>query len=124
MTDDKNTSLIPSGSYGLVRVGNTIDITYKILFGDIEKLFNEAFFLLNSKHLNRGNENYCISLETNLNFRKIKMTTAKTTMECLADANGQYCLTPNSWTTGQCCDITDFTTPEACASQPTETFTG
>jgi Sec-independent protein translocase protein TatA len=25
---------------------------------------------------------------------------------------------------GQCCDINDFTTPEACAAQPTDTYTG
>lgn len=52
------------------------------------------------------------------------MTSEKTTMDCLADANGQYCLTPDSWTTGQCCDITDFTTPEACATQSADEYTG
>ena len=52
------------------------------------------------------------------------MTTEKTTMDCLADPNGQYCLTTGSWTSGQCCDFNDFTTPEACASQETEVNTG
>lgn len=51
-------------------------------------------------------------------------TTDKSTMECLADDNGQYCLTTDSWTTGQCCDINDFTSPDACALQPTEVNTG
>jgi tetratricopeptide (TPR) repeat protein len=71
---DKNkieNSLIPIGSNGLVRVGNTINITNKILFGSIEKLFNKAFFLLNSKHLNSTNDNYCILLESDSNYRKI-----------------------------------------------------
>jgi hypothetical protein len=42
-------------------------------------------------------------------------------MNCLAEENGQYCLTPTEWTSGQCCDITDFTTPE-CDSVPIEEF--
>lgn len=50
------------------------------------------------------------------------MTSVKTTMECLADANGQYCLTTNSWTTGQCCDFNDFTSPDACTLQPQTEF--
>jgi hypothetical protein len=52
------------------------------------------------------------------------MTTEKGTMDCLADVNGQYCLDSSNFSVGQCCDINDFTTPEACASQPTEVNTG
>ena len=53
------------------------------------------------------------------------MTTDKSTIDCLADSKGQYCLASDSFTTpGQCCNIDDFSTPEACASQPTEEYTG
>ena len=43
MTDDKNTSLIPSGSNGLVRVGNSIEITKKIISEHEERLLQGSY---------------------------------------------------------------------------------
>lgn len=43
MTDDKNTSLIPSGSNGLVRVGNSIEITNKIIKEHEERLLQGLY---------------------------------------------------------------------------------
>lgn len=43
MTDDKNTSLIPSGSNGLVRVGNSIEITNKIISEHEERLLQGLY---------------------------------------------------------------------------------
>lgn len=43
MTDDKNTSLIQSGSNGLVRVGNSIEITNKIISEHEERLLQGLY---------------------------------------------------------------------------------
>ncbi len=43
MTEDNNTSLIPIGSTGLVRVGNSIDITNKIIAEHEERSVSENF---------------------------------------------------------------------------------
>lgn len=65
-----NTSLIPILSTNIVRVGSVISITNKLLFGDIEHLFNAAFCLLNSKKLANSQVNFCREFETNPIFRK------------------------------------------------------
>jgi hypothetical protein len=60
------------------------------------------------------------------NSKNKYMTTAKNTMDCFADANGQYCLNIYSGqfsvTEGQCCNFSDFTAPAICASQPTAEY--
>ena len=66
----KENTLIPIRSNGLVRVGNAISITNKILFGDIEKIFNEAFFLINSKGLSVIEENYCMLFELDEKYNR------------------------------------------------------
>jgi hypothetical protein len=48
----KENSLIPINSTGLIQSRNLIALTNKLLFGDIESLFNEAFYLLNNKDIN------------------------------------------------------------------------
>ncbi len=56
-------SLIPIQNKSIVRVEKTLAITNKIIFSGIEKLFNEGFYLLNSKHLERSDVNYCFLFE-------------------------------------------------------------
>ena len=70
---DKNkieNSLIPSGNRSLNKISNSLIITNKLLFGDIEKLFNEAFFLINSKDLSVIEENYCMWFELDEKYNR------------------------------------------------------
>ena len=45
--ETNNNSLVPIHNTGLIKAGNIIKITNKIIFNGIEELFNEAFCLLN-----------------------------------------------------------------------------
>jgi len=60
-----NTQLVPVKNNQLVRLENTLSITNRILFKGIESIFNEAFYLINSKDIERGSENFCLLFEIN-----------------------------------------------------------
>ena len=67
MTNDKNgeKSLVTNKNNKIVKVGNSIAITNKILFADIEELFNRAFLIMNSKNKSLAkNKNYLLLFET------------------------------------------------------------
>ena len=51
-------SLVPIGNTQLVKTNNAIEITNKLISNRIEELFNEAFVLINSKHIIRNGENF------------------------------------------------------------------
>jgi tetratricopeptide (TPR) repeat protein len=70
--DDKKgiTSIIPSTSTALAKVGSIIKITNKIIFSEIEELFNEAFYLINSANSNLKRENFCFKLEYDREYLK------------------------------------------------------
>jgi hypothetical protein len=72
MTEDnkKQKSLIPVVSTRLVRVGDAINITSKILFARISDLFNTAFCKMNSKDIKYDDLNYLLFLDLNPSFRK------------------------------------------------------
>src|ERR1035437_5198915 len=61
----KNTQLVPVQDNQLVRLENTLSITNRILFKGIESIFNEAFYLINSKDIESGTENFCLMLTLN-----------------------------------------------------------
>ena len=63
-------SVIPIESNSLIRVNSSISITNKLLFGDIEHLFNKAFCLMIDKISENYRENYLLLLETDTNHRK------------------------------------------------------
>src|ERR1035438_4614201 len=65
-------SLIPTKPNALVRVTDSLQITNKLIFGGIENLFNEAFYLINSEHLKGVEENYCFLIEYDSQYLKKK----------------------------------------------------
>lgn len=70
---DKNkNALIPVGANQLKKVSNIFAITDKLLIGEIEQLFNEAFYLINSADLTGIEENYCKWFELDKNYYKRK----------------------------------------------------
>ena len=69
-TDKEPHSLIPIGNNQLKKVENAIAITDKILLGEIEQLFNKAFYLINSKDLSGIEENYCLKLASDKDYLK------------------------------------------------------
>lgn len=58
-------SLIQIKHNGLIMSKNILEITNRIIFNGIDTLFNEAFYLINSKHLKRKEENFCFLIEFN-----------------------------------------------------------
>lgn len=73
-------ALIPISSTDLERVNNTLIITQRLLFGDIEEYYNLAFMLLNGFDVKNDNTNYCILIETNKKYlaeRKFKFKSKK-----------------------------------------------
>lgn len=57
---EDNTSIVPATPTGLVKVSSIIKITNKIIFNEIEELFNEAFYLLiKDQREFKTKENYC-----------------------------------------------------------------
>lgn len=58
-----SSSIIPIRSTGLVRVRNILEIVDKILYNDIQEIFNKAFFLLNSKNIDKNSCNYLLLLQ-------------------------------------------------------------
>lgn len=58
-----NRSIIQIGCNKLVQMKNSMTITNKIIFHGIEDLFNEAFYLINNKHIEKGRENFLFMLE-------------------------------------------------------------
>lgn len=68
--EENKTSITPIVSNQLTRVRKSIEITNKILFGDIENLFNRAFLKMNSKSL-LPNKNYLFLFETDPNYQKV-----------------------------------------------------
>ncbi|MDA8819762.1 hypothetical protein N9N66_04135 [Schleiferiaceae bacterium] len=65
---ENNTSIITSGNNSLNKISNSLAITNKLLIGDIEKFFNEAFFLINSKDFSDIEENYCLRFELDYKY--------------------------------------------------------
>jgi tetratricopeptide (TPR) repeat protein len=65
---DNITSIMLTGNTSLNRTSSSLAITNKLLFGDIQILFNEAFFLINRKHLQGIEENYCMWLELDCSY--------------------------------------------------------
>ena len=68
--NSKKDTLVPLRSDSIEKVGNSIRITNKIIFAGIEYIFNEALYLLNSKHLQRNSENFCFLLEYTPDYLK------------------------------------------------------
>jgi len=71
----ESNSLVPIQNTSIVKAGNLIKITNKLVFNEIENIFNEAFYLINSKHFQRNSENFCFLIQYNskyLNDRKFK----------------------------------------------------
>ena len=66
----ENASLKLISSTDLLRVGSSISLTNKILYGNISKLFNIAFCKLNSKLVLNKDLDYLSILETNPNYRQ------------------------------------------------------
>ncbi|MDR2087422.1 MAG: tetratricopeptide repeat protein [Dysgonamonadaceae bacterium] len=67
--ENNKLQIIPSKNL-VARIDKQLTIENKILFGSIEKLFNQAFCLLNSKDLEHSKENFCLAFELNKNYRK------------------------------------------------------
>lgn len=61
----KSTPLVPVQNNQLVRLENTLSITNRLLFKGIVSIFNEAFYLVNSKDIEKGSENFCLLFELN-----------------------------------------------------------
>lgn len=72
MNNSINNKIVAASSSNLSKVSKTLYVTNKILFDEIEKLFNEAFCLLNSKHLADSKVNYCFLVEYDRNFHNRK----------------------------------------------------
>ena len=70
LDDKKESSLILSESSNLVKLGSTLSITNKLLFGEISQLFNKGFCLMNSKDSLDEKEDYLLLFENNFNLRK------------------------------------------------------
>jgi tetratricopeptide (TPR) repeat protein len=62
-----NNPIIKTGSTSLVKADNVIQVTNKLLYSEIENLFNEAFYLINSQNIERGTENFLLLLTSNYN---------------------------------------------------------
>lgn len=72
-----NSQLVLAQNNQLARLESTLSITNRLLFNGMEGLFNEAFYLINSKNVERGLENFCLLFELNdqyLNDEKFKFT--------------------------------------------------
>ena len=68
MENQNDSKLVPIQNQGIAKVEKSIEITNKLIFNGIEKLFNEAFLLLNSKQDLDKDINYCILFESNPNL--------------------------------------------------------
>jgi len=60
-----NNQLVPIRNNQLVRLENLLSITNRLVFKGIESIFNEAFYLINSKDIEKGSENFCLMLDLN-----------------------------------------------------------
>ena len=69
---NNTTSLVPISNSNVAVVNNSFSITNKLLFGDIEKDFNNAFCLLNSEKLKDSTENFLFYLENHKDYRREK----------------------------------------------------
>ena len=56
----------------LLKAGSSLGIINKIIYNGADKLFNEAFYLLNSMHLEKNDENYCFNIEHIFSYLKKK----------------------------------------------------
>lgn len=63
-----DTRLAPTLSNGLIKLGNAFKITEKILYEGAERLFNEAFYLINSKHLQNPCVNFYFLIKSDKQF--------------------------------------------------------
>lgn len=63
-------SLIANQNFGLVRVRKSLQIVNKLIFSESENIFNEAFYLINSAHVQRNSENFLFELEYNPKYLK------------------------------------------------------
>jgi tetratricopeptide (TPR) repeat protein len=66
--NEKNTSIIPIGSTGLVRAENSISITNKIFNERSIYLFNKGFYYRNTSKLIEGETNYYEIIKSNPNY--------------------------------------------------------
>ena len=65
---NKPTSLVPIQNQGIVKVEKSIQITIKLVYNGIHRLFNEAFILLNSEQQLSDKVNYLFNCEHNTEY--------------------------------------------------------
>jgi tetratricopeptide (TPR) repeat protein len=63
--EKKHGVIVPIGTKSLTQINNSLTVTYKLLYGDIEELFNKAFCLLNG--FENCDKNYLKIFETDPN---------------------------------------------------------
>jgi len=69
MEKNKDKALVKTRGFDIIKLGNSIDITNKILFTDIEKKFNKAFLKMNSKDQSISKDkNYLLLFETDTHY--------------------------------------------------------
>ena len=68
--NNEDKSIILNNSFGISIVNNSLEITNRILFGEISERFNIAFCKMNSKTISEVDKDYLFLLETNPSFRK------------------------------------------------------
>ena len=81
---EENNKIAISKKNELLKLGKTFKATYKIIFKGADQLFNEAFYLINSRDLKRNGENYCFQLEYDRKFLK------KNKFNFLAESDDDY----------------------------------
>jgi tetratricopeptide (TPR) repeat protein len=62
--------IIQVQSKNLVKIGKSLSVSNKLIYNGIDELFNEAFYLMNSKYLKRTNENFLFQIENNRDYIK------------------------------------------------------
>lgn len=85
----KNNSIIKTTSTSLVKAENAIQITNKLVSSRVESLFNEAFYILNSRDVSFGEDNF---------FQLITKNPKKSQeFLCVANTKNDYSKAANSF---------------------------